>query len=176
MNPDSESSADLTGRDLSGHPGVARVLQVLALHHITTTVRYLPDAVRTAKAAAEALGITPAEIANSLIFAATTTGGRVEPLLVLASGDHRVDVDRVAAFTELARIERADPEFVRRATGFTIGGVAPVGHPHPIRTVVDVTLGRFDVVWAAAGHSHSVFSTTYDELLRITGGQPMEVA
>lgn len=161
--------------DLSAHPGVSRVLEALALNHITTTVRFLPDAVRTAKAAAEVLGVTPAEIANSLVFAARAHGGRNHPLLVLSSGGHRVDVERVADFAELASVTQATPEQVREWTGFAIGGVAPVGHPRPIRTVVDVTLGRYDTVWAAAGHSHSVFSTNYDELLRITGGQAMEV-
>ncbi len=163
-------------RDLSGHPGVQAVLDTLALHHITPEVRHLPDAVRTAKAAAEALGVTPAEIANSLVFVSTTHEGDVQPLLVLASGARRVDVDKVADLAGLARIEQADPAFVREHTGFAIGGVAPVGHPHPLRTVIDVTLGRYATVWAAAGHSHSVFATTYDELIRMTGGQPMDVA
>ncbi|HYN30542.1 MAG TPA: YbaK/EbsC family protein [Dermatophilaceae bacterium] len=166
----------LPAADLSAHPGVARVLEVLARHRIRTTVRFLPDAVRTAAAAAEALGTTPGEIANSLVFATRAHDGHTGPLLVLASGDHRVDVDRVADLAGLAAVERATPEQVRAWTGFAIGGVAPVGHPHPIRTIVDVSLGRHDTVWAAAGHSHSVFSTSYDELLRVTGGQPMEVA
>jgi prolyl-tRNA editing enzyme YbaK/EbsC (Cys-tRNA(Pro) deacylase) len=163
-------------RDLSDHPGVRAVLDTLTLHHITPEVRHLPDAVRTAKAAAEVLGVSPAEIANSLVFVSTTHEGDVQPLLVLASGAHRVDVDKVADLAGLARIEQADPEFVREHTGFAIGGVAPVGHPHPLRTVIDVTLGRYTTVWAAAGHSHSVFATTYDELIRMTGGQPMDVA
>jgi prolyl-tRNA editing enzyme YbaK/EbsC (Cys-tRNA(Pro) deacylase) len=166
---------DPLAKDLSSHPGVARVLEILALHHIRTEVRYLPEAVRTAAAAAAVLGVTPAEIANSLVFRATSQTGEVTPLLILSSGGHRVDVDKVADLTEIVHIEQADPEFVRATTGFAIGGVAPVGHPQPIRTIVDVSLSRYDTVWAAAGHSHSVFSTTYDELLRITGGQPMEV-
>lgn len=166
----------LLGSDLSGHAGVQRVLRALELHHITPQVRYLPDGVRTAPAAATALSVTPAEIANSLIFRAHDADGMVSPLLVLASGGHKVDLPKVAALTEIAHIDRADPQYVRDATGFAIGGVAPVGHPQPIRTIVDVSLSRYDRVWAAAGHSHSVFSTTYDELLRITGGQPMEVA
>ena len=163
-------------RDLSGHAGVRAVLDSLALHHITPEVRHLPDAVRTARAAADALGVTPAEIANSLVFVATTHDGRTLPLLVLVSGAHRVDVDKVADLAGLAHVEQADPEFVRARTGFAIGGVAPVGHPQHILTIIDVTLGRYDTVWAAAGHSHSVFATTYDELIRITGGHPMDVA
>ncbi len=163
-------------RDLTGHRRVAAVLEVLALHHIRPELRQLPAAVRTARAAAEALGVTPAEIANSLVFASTALDGAVEPLLVLASGGHRVDTMKVAGLLEVADLDQADPDFVREHTGMAIGGVAPVGHPQRIRTVVDVTLGRYDTVWAAAGHSHAVFATTYDELIRVTGGQPMDVA
>ncbi|GGL22702.1 YbaK/EbsC family protein [Phycicoccus endophyticus] len=163
-------------RDLTAHRRVAAVLQTLALHHVHPELRQLPGAVRTAQAAAEALGVTPAEIANSLVFAARTAEGATEPLLVLASGGHRVDTTKVAGLLELADLAQATPEFVRRYTGMAIGGVAPVGHPERIRTVVDVTLGRYDRVWAAAGHSHAVFATTYDELIRITGGTPMDVA
>lgn len=72
-------------------------------------------------------------------------------------------------------MRRASPEFVREATGQPIGGVAPVGHPEPIRTLVDVWLDRYDEVWAAGGHPHTVFPTSYGELLRITGGTPAEV-
>ncbi len=163
-------------RDLTGHRRVAQVLEVLALHHIRPELRQLPGAVRTAKAAAEALGVTPAEIANSLVFVATDAYGTVSPLLVLASGGHRVDTAKVAGLADLASLEQADPEFVREHTGMAIGGVAPVGHPVHLRTIVDVTLGRYLTVWAAAGHSHAVFATTYDELIRVTGGQPMDVA
>ncbi len=163
------------GRDLSAHPAVARVLAALGQSEVSTTVRYLPDAVRTAAAAAEALGVTPAEIANSLVFSATDLDGHTDLLLVLASGGHRVDLDKVAALAGLAHLDRADPQTVRETTGFAIGGVAPVGHLTPIRTIVDVTLDRFDAVWAAAGHSHAVFRTSYAELLRMTGGQSMEV-
>ncbi len=151
-------------------------MDTLALHHVMPEVRHLPLAVRTAKAAAEALDVSPAEIANSLVFVSTDHDGDEQPLLVLASGGHRVDVDKVADLAGLARIEQADPVFVRTHTGFAIGGVAPVGHPERLRTIIDVTLGRYATVWAAAGHSHSVFATTYDELIRITGGQPMDVA
>lgn len=162
-------------RDLSAHPSVAVVLETLAAHHIRPVVRFLPDAVRTARAAADALGITPSEIANSLVFAGHHHDGTVEPVLVLASGGHRVVEDRIAGLLDLASLTKATPEQVREWTGFTIGGVAPVGHPTPPLTVVDVTLSGFDHVWAAAGHSHSVFRTTYDELLRITGGKAVEV-
>ena len=109
-------------------------------------------------------------IANSLEF---DVGG--DPLLVLTSGAHRVDEAQVAALLGVPSITRATPEFVRRHTGQVIGGVAPLGHPEPIGTLVDVELARHDQVWAAAGHPHTVFPTTYDELLLLTDGTPAEV-
>jgi prolyl-tRNA editing enzyme YbaK/EbsC (Cys-tRNA(Pro) deacylase) len=109
-------------------------------------------------------------IANSLIFAADDT-----PLLVLTSGAHRVNTGLIAEVVGARKVARATPEFVRAATGQPIGGVAPVGHPAPVRTLVDTWLGKHEVVWAAAGHPHTVFPTTYEELLRITGGTATEV-
>ena len=162
--------------DRSTHPSVARVLGVLSGHGISPTILHLPDAVRTAQAAAEALGVTPAEIANSLVFAAIDSDGEASPLLILTSGGHRVDTERVRRDLGLAAVERADPAFVRARTGFAIGGVAPVGHVEPVRTLIDTALARYEQVWAAAGHSHSVFATTYDELVRITSGTPAEVS
>ena len=113
MTPEPGDAAP--SRDLSGHPGVRSVMDTLALHHVTPEVRHLPLAVRTAKAAAEALGVTPAEIANSLVFVSTTHDGEVQPLLVLASGGHRVDIDKVAALAGFASVEQADPDVRARA-------------------------------------------------------------
>ncbi len=161
--------------DLSTHPGVSAVLAALAERGVAPEVRFLPDAVRTAQAAADALGITPAEIANSLVFKGIEAGGAAVPILVMASGGHRVDTAYVAGVLGLTALERADPDFVRSQTGMAIGGVAPVGHPRPLRTVVDTDLAAFDEVWAAAGHSHAVFRTTYAELLAMTGGAPSAV-
>jgi len=161
---------------------VQRVLAALAVHHVVPQVVTLPDAVRTAAAAAAALGVTPAEIANSLVFRAQRRDGATSPLLVLTSGAHRVDLVKVADLVdEVDHIERADADFVRDTTGFAIGGVAPVGHVNsldtgPLLTLVDVSLSRYRHVWAAAGHSHTVFQTTYEELLRVTGGHAIEVA
>ena len=164
------------GPDRADHPAVSRVLAVLAAFGHTPQIRHLPDAVRTAKAAAEALGITPAEIANSLVFAADAGDGTSPvPLLVLSSGGHRVDTIKIADTLECAPLRQATPEEVRAWTGFAIGGVAPVGSLTPLRTVVDVSLARYAVVWAAAGHSHSVFATAYDDLLTMTAGTPVEV-
>ena len=94
----------------------------------------------------------------------------------MTSGAHRVDLVRVAALLDVEKLERADPDLVRSATGFAIGGVAPVGHPAPLTTLVDVTLARHAEVWAAAGHPRTVFRTSYDQLLLLTGGRAAEVA
>ncbi|MFG1777287.1 YbaK/EbsC family protein [Micromonospora sp. NPDC049048] len=143
-------------RDASGAPSV---------------VRLLPDAVHTAAAAAEALGVGVGQIANSLVFDADG-----EPLLVLTSGAHRVDTAGLAASVGVGRLRRATPEFVRAHTGQVIGGVAPVGHPRPLRTLVDTALESYDEIWAAGGVPRAVFPTTYPELLRVTGGAPTSVA
>jgi prolyl-tRNA editing enzyme YbaK/EbsC (Cys-tRNA(Pro) deacylase) len=141
----------------------------------------LDDHARTAVAAAEQLGVTVAQIANSLVFALPAPAGsadaaaRPEALLVLTSGAHRVNTAKVAGLLGVQRLERADPAFVRDRTGFAIGGVAPVGHPAPLRTLIDVSLAEYDEIWAAAGHPRSVFRTTYPDLLRLTGGTAVEV-
>ncbi|MFN8096704.1 MAG: YbaK/EbsC family protein [Dermatophilaceae bacterium] len=161
--------------DLTTHPGVAAVRAALAARGFDPEVRILPDAVRTAQAAADALGITPAEIANSLVFKGIGADGTGTPVLVMASGGHRVDTAYVAGVLGLTALHRADPDFVRTHTGMAIGGVAPVGHPAPLRTLVDTDLAAFEEVWAAAGHSHAVFRTTYADLLAMTGGAPAAV-
>ncbi|HEX8629538.1 MAG TPA: YbaK/EbsC family protein [Catenuloplanes sp.] len=131
----------------------------------------LPEAVHTAAAAAAALGIEVGQIANSLIFDADG-----EPLLVLTSGAHRVDTGKLAAGIGVARLRRATPEFVRAHTGQPIGGVAPLGHPKPVRTLLDTALAGYDVIWAAGGIPQAVFPTSYAELLRITAATPADVA
>lgn len=159
------------GRMPEEHPSVARVRAELAARGgADGAIRVLDDSARTAAQAAAQLGVEVAQIANSLLFDADGA-----PVLVLASGGHRVDTEKIAALVGAAKVRRADPDFVRRHTGFAIGGVAPLGHPEPIRTVVDRDLERYVVVWAAAGHPHAVFPTTYGELLRLTGGRPADV-
>jgi prolyl-tRNA editing enzyme YbaK/EbsC (Cys-tRNA(Pro) deacylase) len=151
-------------------PRVAEVARLLAEAGARGEVRELPDSARTAAAAAAQLGVPVGAIANSLLFDA---GG--SPLLVLTSGAHRVDTGKVATLLGVPRLTRATPEFVREHTGQPIGGVAPIGHPAPIGTLVDVELARYERVWAAAGHPHAVFPTSYEELLRLTGGTAAEV-
>jgi prolyl-tRNA editing enzyme YbaK/EbsC (Cys-tRNA(Pro) deacylase) len=153
------------------HPRVRLVVEALAEHGARGTVRMLPDSARTAAEAAGALDVPVGAIVSSLVFR-----NRDAPLLVLTSGAHRVDVHRVAATLGVPPLERADAAFVRAHTGQAIGGVSPVGHPTPLRTLVDRALADHDVVWAAAGHPHAVFPTTFDELVALTGGTPADVA
>ena len=152
------------------HPNAQRVADTLAALGVSGRVRELPERAATAATAAAQLGVEVGAICNSLVFAADG-----KPLLVLMSGAHRADVVSLGAVVGASSVERATPEFVREHTGQPIGGVAPVGHPKPLRTLVDVELARYDAVWAAGGHPHYVYPTTYEELLRITAGEAAEV-
>jgi prolyl-tRNA editing enzyme YbaK/EbsC (Cys-tRNA(Pro) deacylase) len=152
-----QDALDSTGaRDASGLP---------------SAVRMLPTAVHTAVAAAAALGIEVGQIANSLIFNADG-----DPLLVLTSGAHRVDTAKISAALGVTTLRRATADFVRDHTGQPIGGVAPLGHPKAVRTLVDIALEQYDNVWASGGVPQAVFPTTYAELVRVTAGTPAEVA
>jgi len=153
------------------HRNAERVARQLRALGVAGEVRELPEPAPTAATAAAQLGCGIGAIANSLVF---NTGG--EPLLILTSGAHRVDTAKVAAELGVEKVRRADPEFVLASTGQAIGGVAPVGHPKPIRTLVDAALQDYEVIWAAAGHVHTVFPTSFAELLRITSGTPLEVS
>jgi len=145
----------------------SRVLRELG---VSGKVRELPGPAPTAAAAAAQLGCEVGAIANSLVFSAD--GG---PLLVMTSGAHRVNTAKAAALAGAAAVRRAGAGSVRAWTGQPIGGVSPVGRTPPPRTLVDTWLGRHETIWAAAGHSHTVFPTTFAELLRITAGTPADV-
>lgn len=147
-----------------------QVAKALAAAGVDGEVRAMPDATRTAADAAAALGCAVGAIANSLVF--DTERG---PVLVLASGAHRVNTSAVAEHVGWAPLQRAAPEQVRAATGQAIGGVAPLGHPEPLPTAVDESLAEHPVVWAAAGTPRTVFPTSYEELLRITAGAGVPV-
>jgi prolyl-tRNA editing enzyme YbaK/EbsC (Cys-tRNA(Pro) deacylase) len=161
----------LPEKTASLHPNVVAVQQRLEAGGAGSQVVLLDEGVHTAAAAAEALGVQVGQIANSLIF---EVGG--EPLLVLTSGAHRVDTAKVAAELGVAKLQRATPEFVREHTGQVIGGVAPVGHPRPIKTLLDKDLAQYDVIWAAGGVPQAVFPITYPELLAMTGAAELDVA
>ena len=151
------------------HANTRRVVEALRERGCDADVVEIAEGARTAADAAAALGVAVGQIANSLVF---TADG--EPVLVMTSGAHRVDT---AALGERlgATVERADATTVRAATGFPIGGVAPVGHATPLRIFVDEDLLGHDVVWAAGGTPHTLFRTSGAELLRVTGGTPVRV-
>jgi prolyl-tRNA editing enzyme YbaK/EbsC (Cys-tRNA(Pro) deacylase) len=148
----------------------AVVAAALADAGVPPNITILGDDAKTAAAAAAHLGCEVGAIANSLVFDCDG-----EPLLVMASGAARVDTELLARALDAQRVHRASPQMVRDATGQVIGGVAPTGHPRRLRTVVDETLARYPLLWAAAGTADSVMPLTYEQLLTITGGVPMRV-
>ena len=154
--------------------GVLRVTEVLAsLGHPHAPVM-LDDAARTAQQAADVLGVALGQIAKSINFRRTTDDVAV---LVITSGDLRVDEKKVQAIVcaEGGKLGRADADFVKARTGFSIGGVSPLAHAEPPVTLIDEQLFRFDVVWAAAGHPHGVFRLTPGDLKRLTGAPVHDV-
>ncbi|HET9647455.1 MAG TPA: YbaK/EbsC family protein [Microlunatus sp.] len=153
------------------HPSCAAIDALLAAAGVPGRVRLLPDAAPTAQAAADQLGCELGAIANSLIF--LTADDR--PLLIMTSGAHRVDTTRIGELLG-APIRRAGADMVRRATGQPIGGVAPIGHPVPIRTLVDEDLRAYDPLWAAGGIPHAVFPISFEHLVALTGGEVVGVA
>jgi prolyl-tRNA editing enzyme YbaK/EbsC (Cys-tRNA(Pro) deacylase) len=163
--------------EIQDHPAVGRVQAALRSGGSDGTVVVLDEHARTAQAAAEQLGVPVAQIANSLVFAVPDqqAPGGLSPVLVLTSGGHRVDTAKLAEVLGVAEVRRAAPDFVRERTGSAIGGVAPVGHPAPIRTLLDVALQDHPEIWAAAGHPRTVFRTSFTELRRLTGAQAAEV-
>jgi prolyl-tRNA editing enzyme YbaK/EbsC (Cys-tRNA(Pro) deacylase) len=152
--------------DALARPAVRRVVAALTAAGLEDRVRALADTARTADDAARALGVPVGAIVKSLAFAAAD--GIV---LACVAGDRRCDVAALGRVLGLrSNPARARPDAVKVATGFTIGGVAPVGHATALPLALDESLGRFETVYAAAGHPHCVFATTLDELARLTGG------
>jgi prolyl-tRNA editing enzyme YbaK/EbsC (Cys-tRNA(Pro) deacylase) len=150
--------------------GFRRVAQVLAERGHPHAPLWLEVAARTAQEAADALGVQVGQIAKSVIFRRKDDGVAV---LVVTAGDRRVDEKKVAAHT--GALGRADAEFVKAATGFSIGGVSPVGHATPPVTLIDASLFRFDAIWAAAGHPNGVFRLAPAELEALTGAPVADV-
>lgn len=138
---------------------------------LAAIVRELPDSARTAAEAAAALGCEIGAIGNSLVFVVDGS-----PLLVMTSGRHRVDPAVLAASLGASEVAMAPAALVRETTGQAIGGVAPVGHPAPVRTVVDRALRDHDPLWTAGGTPHTVMPMTFDELIALTGAEVVDVA
>ena len=150
---------------------VKRVIAALAEHGLTGEVKVLSDSARTAQEAATALGIEVGQIASSLIFKLPDDS----PLLIITSGRHRVDTDLVAMNLGIEKLGRVDADYVKEKSGFSIGGVAPIGWVSPATILVDQALNEYEIVWAAAGHPHAVYPTNFAELIACTGAQPMVV-
>jgi prolyl-tRNA editing enzyme YbaK/EbsC (Cys-tRNA(Pro) deacylase) len=155
---------------IATHQNVQAVEKQLRDVGFEPRVKVLADSAPTAAGAAEQIGCTVGAIANSLIFDADGVA-----ILILTSGAHRVDTVKAAQAAGVAALKRASAEFVRTHTGQPIGGVAPLGHPAPVRTFVDEALRGHPEVWAAAGHPHTVFPITFDELVRVTGAEIIAV-
>ncbi len=135
-------------------------------------INILADTARTAIDAANGLGIEVGQIASSLIFRLPSGN----PLLIITSGRHRVDTELVATNLGIAELGRADANYVKEVSGYSVGGVAPIGWlNNPEMTLIDEALNDYDIVWAASGHPHAVYPTTYAELITCTGAQPMVV-
>ncbi len=135
------------------------------------TVVELPDSTRTAVEAAQAIGCTVEQIVKSLVFKGRQTD---QPVLVVASGPNRVNTQTVAALLG-EPVDKPDADYVRARTGFVIGGVPPVGHSEPLATFIDQDLLQYDTIWAAAGTPRAVFELTPDDLVKMTGGQVIDV-
>ena len=151
---------------------VKRVLAALHEHGFEGEIHVLSDSARTAQEAATALGIEVGQIASSLIFKLPDES----PLLIITSGRHRVDTDLVAKSLGIEKLGRVDADYVKEKSGFSIGGVSPLGWiSKPEIILIDEALNDYDIVWAASGHPHAVYPTTYDELIQCTGAQPMVV-
>jgi len=151
---------------------VVRVSALLKKLNCSGQVRILSESARTALDAADSLGIEVGQVASSIVFRLPSGN----PLLVITSGRHRVDTSLVAENLGVEKLHRADAEFIKESSGFSIGGVSPLGWiSKPEIILIDEALSDYDVVWAAAGHPHAVYPTTYDELIQCTGAQPMIV-
>ena len=161
----------MCGSELHALPeGVRRVAEILEAQGHAHAPRMLNDAARTAQEAADALGVSVGQIAKSIIFRRKIDNAAV---LVITSGDRRVDEKKVDA--SVGKTGRADAEFVKTMTGFTIGGVSPIGHATKPVTLIDRELFRFEEIWAAAGHPHGVFQLAPHDLEKLTGAPVADV-
>ena len=171
IQSDPERKVTMAYREIVAmHPNGVRVQAALEACGVRTRIVETLEGSPTAVTAAAQLDIEVGQVANSLLFEADG-----EPLLVITSGQHRADLGRIAAFVAAKTVRRPGADFVREHTGQPIGGVAPLGHPKPITTIVDLHLGTWDVVWAAGGHPHYVYPTSFAELIQVTNGQAFDV-
>jgi prolyl-tRNA editing enzyme YbaK/EbsC (Cys-tRNA(Pro) deacylase) len=151
---------------------VKRAQAALDMHGISGKIKILADSARTAAEAAAGLGIEVGQIASSLVFKLPDQ----RSLLVITSGRHRVDTQMVADLLQVPSLDRADADYVKEISGYSVGGVAPLGWINePSITLIDEALSDYQVIWAAAGHPHAVFPSTYQELLKASGAKAARV-
>jgi prolyl-tRNA editing enzyme YbaK/EbsC (Cys-tRNA(Pro) deacylase) len=151
---------------------VQRAQAALTHNQMPGQIKVLSDSARTAAEAAAALGIEVGQIASSIVFKLPDD----QPLLVVTSGRHRVDTHLVAQIINVEKLGRADADYVKEVSGYSVGGVAPVGWINsPAIILLDEALNDYEIVWAAAGHPHAVFPTSFAELLKVTGATPARV-
>lgn len=150
---------------------VQRVITALRTFGIDSEITVLSDSARSAKEAADCLGIEVGQVASSIVFKLPDDS----PLLVITSGRHRVDTALLATELSVDKLHRCDADYVKNVSGFSIGGVAPLGWINPVKTIIDIALNDYPIIWAAAGHPHSVFPTTFEQLKLATGALPMVV-
>jgi prolyl-tRNA editing enzyme YbaK/EbsC (Cys-tRNA(Pro) deacylase) len=151
---------------------VQRVDAALKSHAISSEIRILSESARSAKEAADSLGIEVGQVASSIVFKLPDDS----PLLVITSGRHRVDTHMLAEKLGVEKLHRCDADYVKTVSGFSIGGVSPVGWISPATIIIDIALNDYQEVWAAAGHPHTVFPTTFDQLKAMTGAREMHVS
>ena len=150
---------------------VKRVAEALIEHKMSGQIKVLSDSARSAAEAAAALGIEVGQIASSILFKLSDDS----PLLVITSGRHKVDTALVAAHLSVTGLGRVDADYVKENSGFSIGGVSPIGWINPAKIIIDEALSDYEVVWAAAGHPHAVFPTSFQELLSVTKAESLKV-
>ena len=150
---------------------VKRVAQALIDHKMSGQIKVLSDSARSAAEAAAALGIEVGQIASSILFKLPDDS----PLLVITSGRHRVDTSLVASHLGVTELGRVDADYVKEKSGFSIGGVSPIGWINPAKIIIDEALNDYQIIWAAAGHPHAVFPTTFQELLKVTKADSLKV-
>ena len=150
---------------------VKRVAEALIQRKMSGQIKVLSDSARSAAEAAAALGIEVGQIASSILFKLPDDS----PLLVITSGRHRVDTALVASHLGVPELGRVDADYVKENSGFSIGGVSPIGWINPAKIIIDEALNDYEIIWAAAGHPHAVFPTTFQELLSVTNAESLKV-
>ena len=150
---------------------VKRVAQALIDNKMSGQIKVLTDSARSAAEAAAALGIKVGQIASSILFKLPDDS----PLLVITSGRHRVDTELVASQLGVDSLGRVDADYVKEKSGFSIGGVAPIGWINPATIIIDEALNDYEIIWAAAGHPHTVFPSTFVELQKATNAKSLRV-